>query len=82
MSGFLKVTVTFSDRTTEVIFSSKRFYHYVIETAVKQWRESGRTPIMFEASELTDEVIIECIKHKESNFPIEKARENLPNYDD
>lgn len=82
MNVFLKVTVTFSDRKTEVIFVSKRFYRYVFETSVTRWRESGRTPVMFDPSEITDEVIIECIKNKELEYPIDKARENLPNYDD
>jgi len=82
MNVFLKVTVTFSDRKTEVLYTSKRFYHYTLETSNNKWKEGGRVPIMFDVQEITDEVIIECIKNKELEYPIDKARENLPNYDD
>ena len=43
---------------------------------------TGLRPSMFNAQDYHDEIIIECIKNRENDFPISKAKENLPNYDE
>lgn len=82
MSEYLKVIVTFYNGKEEILYCSKRFYNYVLETNYPKWEAIGLRPAMFNSQDCNDEVIIECIKHREKDFPISKAKENLPNYDE
>lgn len=82
MSEYLRVVVTFHNGSEEIIYCSKRFYFYLLESMYSKWEAIGKRPSMFNALDCHDELIIECIKYREKDFPIDKARENLPNYDE
>lgn len=82
MSDYLRVVVTFHNGNEEILYCSKRYYNYVLETKYQKWEAIGLRPSMFNAQDCNDEIIIECIKLREKDFPIDKARENLPSYDE
>ena len=82
MSEYLRVVITFHNGSEEILYCSKRYYNYVLETKYQKWEASGLRPSMFNVMDCNDEIIIECIKHCEKDFPISKAKENLPNYDE
>jgi hypothetical protein len=82
MSEYLRVVVTFHNGSQEILYCSKRYYNYVLEISSPIWEATGLRPSMFNAQDCNDEIIIECIKLREKDFPIDKARENLPSYDE
>jgi len=81
MSEYIKVIVSFLNGTEEILYCSKRFYSYVLEIKGREWEAKKLIPIKFDAADQNDEVICECIKIRERDFPISKAKENLPNFD-
>jgi hypothetical protein len=82
MSEYIKIVVSFLNGTEEILYCSKRFFLYTLELKGREWEEKKIIPIKFDAAEYNDEVISECIKIREKDFPIDKAKENLPNYDE
>ena len=80
--NFYKITVQVYGRPLEVIYASSKFYAYRIDLFMKELESRGLKAGSFSPEILTDPDIIECIKFREKDFPISKAKENLTNYDE
>ena len=79
--NFYKITVQVYGRPIEVIYASSKFFSYRIDLFMKELESRGLKAGSFSPEILTDLAIIECIKLREKDFPISKAKENLTNYD-
>lgn len=80
--NFYKITVQVYGRPLEVIYASSKFYAYRVDLFMMELESRGLKAGSFSPEILTDPDIIECIKFREKDFPISKAKENLTNYDE
>jgi hypothetical protein len=82
MDRYYKVTVQIYGGPVEIIYTSRRFYSYSIYKFRNEAAYRGIKPASFNPEPLHDLEIIECLKIKERDYPLEWAIENLKNIND
>jgi hypothetical protein len=82
MDRFYKVAVQIYGGPVEIIYTSSRYYSYSIYKFRNEAEIRGIKPASYTPELLHDPEIIECLKIKELNYPLEWAIENLKNIDD
>ena len=80
MDRFYKVTVQLYGSSSIIIYSSGRFYSYVVSKFRAEVEAKGLRPASFSPEPVSDLEIIECIKIKEKGYPVEFSNENLNEY--
>lgn len=59
---------------TDIIYSTNRFLDYNVRLFMNSKEQKGEKVSMFWCEDEEDEAIIECIKHREKDFPADKAQ--------